>query len=752
MDWDDFTLRAVARMNETPIGSVDERSVSVCCSGGGIRAASFNLGAIQALAARGVLNDVDQLCGVSGGAYLAASHTLVANSVPVPELANVYSPGSPEEKWLRGNSRRLISDHLIAMDGAIRLLFAVLMNLLLVLGWIFVLGHGIGWVLHWRGWLTGLATGRPKSRSGLAWLAAVLLIACAILLVVVSGEWYARLRVAWWTMMAGILILIFCVLVPVTIAALYDVGLNNDGNAGLVARELGFTNTEACAQARAAQPNAAIAVCGRKTPSVSNASPNSQKGAARPTTGFLALVASTAGLVRLVLGKLGSPDLDEAAGLIGVVRRKLLPWIGCGLVGGVFALVMLRWISDGAIHGFTGGELAKVLVIGALLVAYRVFLDVNQLSMHAFYRDRLVTTYAVARRSESTLIGVPDARLSDFAHRVPHLVLCTAAQVDVGGALDLPSTPNAMSFTFTSEKVGLSGRAPAGTSPDIARVPGRQDVFVPTFAYERIVGPTMRLFDVIALGGAAAAPATGDVGTAAQRFLYAIANVQYGLWLPNPRLIAVALDPTLPTGPLGLGDRMRVRAYRARLMSTSPWTRVVSRNFYRATQPKMRLLLVAAFSRHRSSTSWLYVTDGRRFDSLGLVEALRRGSREVYVFDASGSALTGNTLSEAITTARAELGVDIDIDPSTMTHDGITVQPFVHGTFSYSWDPGRPVGAIHFCALGVWPGEPWELQHYAARNPAFSTDSIVQQRYDYDEFEAYRTLGLDATSAMLDSI
>ncbi|HEY4086739.1 MAG TPA: patatin-like phospholipase family protein, partial [Bryobacteraceae bacterium] len=54
-------------------GTPDERPLSaLCISGGGIRSATFALGAIQGLAAQGVLPEFDYLSTVSGGGYIGA--------------------------------------------------------------------------------------------------------------------------------------------------------------------------------------------------------------------------------------------------------------------------------------------------------------------------------------------------------------------------------------------------------------------------------------------------------------------------------------------------------------------------------------------------------------------------------------------------------------------------------------------------------------------------------------------------------
>ena len=50
----------------------------LCCSGGGIRSASYCLGALQRLEQAGLLDKAKLILGVSGGSYVAASRALVA--------------------------------------------------------------------------------------------------------------------------------------------------------------------------------------------------------------------------------------------------------------------------------------------------------------------------------------------------------------------------------------------------------------------------------------------------------------------------------------------------------------------------------------------------------------------------------------------------------------------------------------------------------------------------------------------------
>jgi hypothetical protein len=192
------------------------------------------------------------------------------------------------------------------------------------------------------------------------------------------------------------------------------------------------------------------------------------------------------------------------------------------------------------------------------------------------------------------------------------------------------------------------------------------------------------------------------------------------------------------------------------------------------------LLWREAAGRNPVGYKWIYVTDGGHYDDLGLVEALRRHPRRIFLLDASGDpGHSYRALGQAIALARSELGVQIQIDPLTMepssdpgqgaAQAGAQVQPgqplpgrrppdlrqaHVCGRFRYTTGPavGRS-GTISMIKLGVWPGDdlPWDVRAYYEDQPTFPRSSTVQQLYDDQDFEAYRELGAAAMRALLAS-
>jgi hypothetical protein len=123
--------------------------IGICCSGGGIRSASFNLGALQALQRAGIFGKAKYLTSVSGGGYMAGAMTMLAGSeeslVWADGRQQPFDPGTPEERYLRNRSSYLAP----GMTGKLRLLANLLRGLLLNLVVLTAALVATGWALGW---------------------------------------------------------------------------------------------------------------------------------------------------------------------------------------------------------------------------------------------------------------------------------------------------------------------------------------------------------------------------------------------------------------------------------------------------------------------------------------------------------------------------------------------------------------------------------------------------------------------------
>lgn len=125
----------------------DPSTTGICCSGGGIRSAAYNLGALQTLQAEGVLKTAKYLASVSGGSYIAASYAMViSRSDPAATDPAPYAPGSPEEHFLKTHSAYLGPPGIAGKSWMlVRLLAGMAVNFGFVIIFLYLVARPLGW-------------------------------------------------------------------------------------------------------------------------------------------------------------------------------------------------------------------------------------------------------------------------------------------------------------------------------------------------------------------------------------------------------------------------------------------------------------------------------------------------------------------------------------------------------------------------------------------------------------------------------
>lgn len=764
---------------------------AICCSGGGIRSAAYCLGALQSLEKCGLLAKVKWILGVSGGSYIASSRALVARHLPAGAELPAYAPGTPEELNLRDNTRYIAPDGATVLVGVLSLVLGAMVTFVIAAAPVYAVAHAWGWLLRWQGVLVPGA--KPHvlvaEVSAVGWWLPVV-IAAGIFLALFTFWWltlepavHARSRVRWWmslkpddrdrganrarvvswfaALAAGLALAMLAA--PPVIAWL----TRSTGSWGTIAHFIGF----------GARPSWSLSAL----------------------AGLIAAVTVVARFVQAGLSKwnaLGGPAAGKTKNaapakpglltqLAGWLRQKLLPWLASAVVVLIGVVLALLWTSGGASAGFTTDQLVQVIIALAITVLARVAVNVNRLSMHDFYRWRLANAFAITRhaaqeqdplKARRLFAEAASARLSGLAPEPgadgqPGLVICGTANINA--AREVPPGRGGFCVTFDPEHVVLHRER--GLAIDRAEAL--------TSDYEALVGARRcTLFDVSAISGAAISPLMGAATRHAYRLLFTATNVRLGVWLPHPNVVRDArklLDEPTPGGgpwwtrrplllllwylsPHPLWDR---NADQNAEREARLWAHVLQRRlrgglgsdlWYRAMQPTQGLLWAEAAGRLSYRSTWMYVTDGGHYENLGLVEALRRGAKHIVILDASGDkANTWSTLGGAITLARADAGVEIKLDPTTMVAGGQhlatgqVVHPWAHGTFTRPEAmPGLPdEGEIWVCKLGWWTGAPWDVLAYAKSHSTYPCDPTLEQLYDAAEFEAYHQLGAAAVLA-----
>jgi hypothetical protein len=164
--------------------------------------------------------------------------------------------------------------------------------------------------------------------------------------------------------------------------------------------------------------------------------------------------------------------------------------------------------------------------------------------------------------------------------------------------------------------------------------------------------------------------------------------------------------------------------------------RYVVRGWY---EPGALYVLKEALGLATAKGRYIYVSDGGHWENLGLTELLRRRCTHVVVVDASGDAGLGD-IGRAIAVSRAELGVDVKLDPrATLADDDkLAAGPVAVGTVRY---PDGQEGDIYYARSVLWDDAPSDLHLFARREPLFPNHPTANQFLSGEVFDAYRTLG-----------
>lgn len=794
--------------SSTADASASERDWAICCSGGGIRSASFSLGGLQALEQGGLLKRARWIIGVSGGGYIAAAHALTAHGLAshpgqsaktsdghsAADHVPAYAPGTVEERNLRNNTHYLAPSAGVALAGIMSMLAGVVITSILVLAPLYALTHAWGWLLRWQAVLT------PSGEHGLAaaihpW-AWILPAAVAAVTVALFAWWRVTLAphdlassaqdpdmrvtsaVAWGTS-AALALATLTLAVPFAAAWFFS----SSGVTGSIVHFFGFGSGISWTPAAVA--------------------------------GLIAAVAASAKTCREHLAAWQEAGLKGGSGLVSRVgtwaRQRLLPWLGSIVIVAGALACMLLWTGDGARSGFTVTQLVPVLIALGIMLFTRLVADVNHMSLHDLYRWRLGSAYAVTRTTPganatsaaatpAALVAVqqqavpvaqptPSRLLSQLAGDQPGLVICATANINAARE----SPPGQTGFCLAFDPARVTLRREQGSTAGDPGSPAGKPAEAVTEDYETMVGRRrLTLFDISAISGAAFSPLMGSATREAYRILFTVANLRLGVWLPHPRVVGGARDylglpRTKPGTDDAHGPKPDKRWTRHPLLlllwyvmphpwwakqkgrnddrEAMLWAHVLERRlrgrgavWYWMMQPTLGLLWAEAIGHTSYRSTWIYATDGGHHDNLGLVEALRRGAERIIVLDASGDkADSWRTLGAAIALARADVGVDIKLDPTTMIkpdsgdrHElshGEVFRPWAYGTFSRrTGSPSK--GEIWVCKLGWWQNAPWDVRAYAAAHDDFPGKSTAEQLYDGAEFEAYRELG---AAAVLDA-
>lgn len=391
-------------------------------------------------------------------------------------------------------------------------------------------------------------------------------------------------------------------------------------------------------------------------------------------------------------------------------------------------LLCLSWIASQALfiaegHGTWAVAAVVILPVGFfLLFGWRV--DVNQFSMHSFYRNRLARCYLGASntaRNPDPLTGfdvgdIAGMRMSNFQPKKnytgPLPIFCATLNISVGEDLAWQER-KAASFAFSPVLSGYYVPWTGGHQRGELSYNG----FVPTERFADEDGG-IHISTAAAISGAAISPNWGYHTSPPMAFLLTMFNMRLGWWMENPRRSFLAFNPN---GPL-------------------------PRRFPYPTPRFAPFQLVRELlGRIGDDRRFVYLTDGGHFDNMGLYELVRRRCYEVVICDAeedAGPVFEG--IGMAIRKCRIDFGVEIELDLNKLATDAATKLSKVHwilGSIKYPETAEKTPGRILYIKSSITGREAGDVYNYRLQHTPFPQDSTSDQWFTESQFESYRRLG-----------
>lgn len=452
----------------------------------------------------------------------------------------------------------------------------------------------------------------------------------------------------------------------------------------------------------------------------------------RPVRGVLTWLVTVAG-ARLFAGSLGGKETGGGstgplASLLPVARKLFLGVVfTVALLGSVVLICALIWTYEPEVTQtvtlggfvFTGPALFRFGVLVAATVAYFLTgrLNFNKLSLHYFYRDRLVEAYlrTSQRKASSTVRTIRDnegTRLTDL-HGVgagggedaltkcvtsaPYHLIVTALNLTAGREKPSRKTDR---FVFSKLYCGSETTGYAET--------------------RKYRAGSTSLARAMTVSGAAVSPAMGSASFFAQSAAMTLLNVRLGQWMENP------------------GYRGGEESWRREGSILWPW-----------------YLLKEATASTDAQSRLVYLSDGGHAgDNIGICPLLERRCRLIIAVDAEqDEGLALHSFNEAVRQIRIDdrVEVKIDLKPIQTVSEGISKAHCAIGKISYpaTSTRGAATGWLILLKASLTGDESGPIMSYRARNPQFPHQSTGDQLFDEAQFESYRELGEHIVSTSL---
>ena len=640
------------RRRAVPDLDADAPIAGLALSGGGIRSASFNLGVLQALHKKGLLTRMDYLSSVSGGGYIASCISWLRTQFPYAQtqeigtlpLANGH--GSVLD-WLRAHGSYLINGR--GFSGwalAASILAGTLLNLLVLLPLFLLLiwAASRDWFeLAWPATLHLPGAGAIPAHDGfmlmaLAGVAALLLYLLTTLVFALSTVLPPLRRLTSDFFFRRLLGRLLAACIIGLAAGLLPVFAGIEETAMLLLRADG------------------------------------SREIARHLSYLLPMLTGAGALWRAN---------KSGGGTIAIVGLSLLLYSFFTLLYHVASHT--DFVLSTAFLVWCGLSLLLALVV-----------DINAISMHAYYRGRLAEAYMPVVQTEA---DASPSQKHPLQFRLAELKPQSGAPFHlINTTLNTTSSKREKLRSRNGDNLVLSALYCGATSTGYRRT-------------DEYLNGALTLSTAFSVSGAAVDPDMYATKARPVSFLMALLNIRLGIWTLNPR-----------TPP--------------RKLRFPAWYQLM-----------LREMLGVGLAEDKTH---IHLADGGHFENLGVYELLRRRCRYIIVSDAGADPeCTMADLGKAVQRARADFKVEVDICVDRFFRDrGDALPAHVHALGSIRYADGS-TGELLYLKAMLREQLSADIYGYWRSNPAFPNQSTADQFYDEQQFDAYRELGLQLMTEII---
>lgn len=717
-----------APTKDDPPSSPAQDLVGLALSGGGVRSATFSLGVLQSLSRGGLLSSVDYLSTVSGGGFMGAC--LCSLLSPLEGSAKFtaswegfplkHVPGIVESRALRKLrvSANYLGESLIdQLTIPVLIVRGVILNMMAIFPFVWGLA-----IIKERAPLWLCTAAQPFDPTSCFSLSQV--VASNLLVHIILFPLLSRPFLSFYTLAVTVLLfyetlvelvpfflgpaaLTFWVLVHVYFSWPYLFGVESKQ----VKYDRSFALFALATLIVVALDAVSVVQVHFRALVDSSFSHWLSLGA------FLSLLVS----ISLAVSVVADTTISET--------RRALSSVVVGVTGP--SLLLLFFLQVDAI--VAGKDLNNPCNLLFLILSFLSLfcLDINDTSLHRFYRDRISHAFLFQVRERDGaqhLVSVGSRKLSSYLAgcRAPYHIINATLNISRtgtgGAAVERACAP----FFFSRLFVG-------STESGFRRTSTME-------AHDR----SLDIATSVSVSGAAMSPQMGTNTIRSLIVSLGIINIRLGYWLPNPSGV---------------------------LLSSS----VLSRFFYGFAW--ISLLKELGYPTYPTDLR-VNLTDGGHFENLGAYELIRRKCKFIIIVDGESDVnLQFNGLATLIRLARLDFGTSISLNIDDIRKDPVTglskrrfavgrviyhkggvrsgagassagpaslADPPSEAPFNPNTPPAGDLGYVLYIKATCTGNEDEVIREYRSRERDFPHETTSSQFFSESQWEAYRSLGFAA--------